>query len=51
MRYRVKIVAETTVTVEADSFEEAIEQAGEIYWQFDPEQCDYEVTKEDEGDD
>ena len=48
--YTVKVKTVTTVTVEADSEDEAMERAGEIYWQYDPEQCDMEIEEAKEND-
>lgn len=45
-QYTVKVTAITTLTVEAESEDEATEKACEIAWKYDADEMDVEILKE-----
>lgn len=48
MKYTVEIVTKITLEIDAANTGAAIEKAGEMYWQYDPDEQNIRVVREEE---
>lgn len=46
MKFTVEVVSKVTLEVEAATKDEAIEKAGETYWEYDPDEKNVRVVRE-----
>ena len=47
MKYTVEVNSKITLEIDADHPESAIEKAGEMYWQHDPDEQNIQVVMEE----